>query len=119
MAFVLKEEDAKLLTVREVARILRLSVGAVRNLIVRKEIPALRLGKQYRIPKYVIDNLLSPLLGETPEALGFGLWKGRKETADSVNYVNRVRRREGTKSLDQILEELREWEKTSSSTRTS
>lgn len=119
MAFALKEEDAKLLTVREVGRILRLSVGAVRNLIVKKEIPALRLGKQYRIPKYVIDNLLSPLLGETPEALGFGLWRGRGETGDSVRYVNKIRKKEEGKSLERILEELREWEKTSSSTRTS
>lgn len=119
MAIATKEENPQLLTVPEVARILRLSVGAVRNLINKKEIPALRLGKQYRVPKYVIDNLLFPLMGESPEALGFGLWKGRKKTEDSVGTVNRMRKKEESKSLAEILEELREWEKTSSLTRTS
>jgi excisionase family DNA binding protein len=119
MAFQLKQEDPGLLTIAEVARLLRLSVGAVRNLIKKKEIPALRLGKQYRIPAYVIDNLLAPLLGESPESLGFGLWKGRKETRDAVKYVNKIRAREESKSLEQVLRELREWEKTFSSTRTS
>lgn len=119
MALAVKESEPRLLTVQEVARLLRLSVGAVRSLIAKKEIPALRFGKQYRIPKYVVDNLLSPLLGESPEALGFGLWKGRKETEDSVGYVNRVRKGEESKSLEQILEEFREWERTSSSTRIS
>ncbi len=119
MAIASKEDYPKLLTVREVSHLLRLSVGAVRNLIIKKEIPSLRLGKQYRIPKYVLDNLLSPLLGESPETLGFGLWKGRKETKDSVGYVNRIRKKEESKSLERILEELREWEKTSFSTPTS
>lgn len=114
MALATKEDDLKLLTVPEVARLLRLSAGAVRSLIVKKEIPALRLGKQYRIPKYVIDNLLSPLLGERPETLGFGLWKGCKETADAVGYVNRIRKKEESKSLEQILREMHEWERTSS-----
>lgn len=119
MALAIKEGEVKLLTVLEVARFLRLSVGAVRNLIVKKEIPALRLGKQYRIPKHVIDNLLSPLMGEAPEDLGFGLWKGRRETKDSVKYVNRLRKREEEKPLELILRELGEWEKASSLTRIS
>jgi excisionase family DNA binding protein len=117
MSIALKEDSVQLLTVREVAKILRLSVGAVRNLIVQKEIPALRLGKQYRIPKYVIDNLLTPLLGESVESLGFGIW--RSETEDSARYVRKIRKREESKSLDAILDELRQWEKTSSSTPTS
>lgn len=119
MSLALKEDSVQLWTVREVAEILRLSVGAVRNLIVQREIPALRLGKQYRIPKYVIDNLLSPLLGESVESLGFGLWQGRSETKDSARYVRKIRKREESKSLDTILDELRQWEKTSSSTPTS
>lgn len=113
MAIAHKDDSVQLLTVREVAEILRLSVGAVRNLIVQQEIPALRLGKQYRIPKYVIDNLLSPLLGESAESLGFGIWQGRE---DSARHVRKIRQREESKSLDTILEELRQWEKTSSST---
>src|SRR3972149_3512545 len=102
-----------LLTVQEVSHLLRISVGTVRSLILKKEIPALRLGKQYRIPSYVIENLLSPLLGESPESLGFGLWKGKKDTEDSVDYVHRIRKKEEAKSLAQILEEIRKWEKTS------
>ncbi len=116
MALSIQEDSPRLLTVREVAKILRLSVGSVRSLILKQEIPALRFGKQFRIPKHVIDNLFSPLLGETPEAMGFGLWKGRKETSNSMKYVQQIRRREESKSLDEILEELHAWEKASSST---
>lgn len=119
MAIARKDDSLQLLTVREVAQMLRLSVGAVRNLIVQKEIPALRLGKQYRIPKYVIDNLLSPFLGENREGLGFGMWSGSSETRDSVKYVRKIRKREESKPLEQVLEDLRKWEKTSSSTPTS
>jgi len=119
MSIAYKNEFISLLTVSEVARLLRLSVGAVRNLITKKEIPALRLGKQYRIPQYVIENLLSPLLGESPEELGFGLWKEQGETEDSVATVNRMRGQEEKKSLEQILRDIREWERTSSSIRIS
>ena len=119
MAIAQKEDSIQLLTVREVAHLLRLSVGAVRHLIIKKEIPALRLGKQFRIPKYVIDNLFSPLLGESPGTLGFGSWKGKTETKDSIKYVNQIRKKEDSKSLDEILEDLQKWEKTSSSTPTS
>lgn len=113
------KEEPYFLTVGEVAKLLRLSTGAVRSLIGKKEIPAIRLGKQFRIPRYAIDNLLSPFFGKTPEELGFGMWKGRRETRDSVKYVNRLRAKDESKSLEQIIDELHEWEKTSSLTRTS
>ncbi len=47
--------------VEEVAKIFKLSVGAVRNLIREKELPALRIGKQYRIPKWAIDRYFNQL----------------------------------------------------------
>src|SRR3990167_5611998 len=111
------EPKEQLLTVQEVADLLRLSTAAVRNLILKEEIPALRVGKQYRIPRYVIDNLMCPLLGKTPEELGFGMWK--KHPIDGVHYVNAIRKKDEGKTLDQILQELAQWERTFSSTRTS
>lgn len=119
METLLTEENSPLLTVQEVAHILRLSPGAVRSLIMHKEIPAIRLGKQFRIPRHIIDNLLSPLMGQTPEALGYGMWKGKKRIKDSVEYVNCLREKDESKTLDEIVRELHEWEKTFSLTPTS
>ena len=43
-------------TVEEFAKVFKLSPEAVRTLIRKGEVPAIRIGKQYRIPQDVIDR---------------------------------------------------------------
>lgn len=74
-------------TVEEFARFFKLSAEAVRNLIRRGEIPAIRIGKQYRISEAVVDLYFARAL--PPEERGFAMWK-RKPVA-SLAYVNRLR----------------------------
>lgn len=76
-------------TVEEFARLFKLSPEAVQNLIRRGEIPAIRIGKQYRIPQTVVDWYFARAL--PPEDRGFAMWK-RKPVA-SLAYVNRLRER--------------------------
>ena len=48
----------KLLTVNEVAKILRVSNMTVYRLVKNKQIPAIRVGKNYRIKETDVDNYL-------------------------------------------------------------
>ena len=76
------------LTVEEFAEVFKLSPEAVRNLIRRGEIQAIRIGKQYRIPQHVVDRYFAQAL--PPEERGFGMWK--RKPAASLAYVNTLRR---------------------------
>ena len=79
-------------TVEEVAAIFRVPVDTIRRLIRRGDLPALRLGRSYRVPKRVVARFLEqPTLSYTPEELGFGMWAGEAAQVDSVEYVNRPR----------------------------
>ena len=78
------------LTVEEFAEVFKLSSEAVRNLIRRGEIQAIRIGKQYRIPQHVVDRYFAQAL--SPEERGFGMW--RRKPAASLAYVNTLRRRD-------------------------
>jgi excisionase family DNA binding protein len=49
----------KLLTVNEVAKILRVSNMTVYRLVKGKQIPAIRVGKNYRIKETDVDNYLN------------------------------------------------------------
>lgn len=49
----------KLLTVNEVAKILRVSNMTVYRLVKKKEIPAIRVGKNYRIKESDVDAYLN------------------------------------------------------------
>ena len=49
----------KLLTVNEVAKILRVSNMTVYRLVKGKQIPAIRVGKNYRIKEIDIDKYLN------------------------------------------------------------
>src|SRR3972149_2471530 len=80
----------KVYTVEECARIFRLSAEAVRNLIRKGEISAIRIGKQYRIPQHVIDRFFAQTA--SPEELGFGAWKSK--SINSLKYVNMLRARD-------------------------
>ena len=94
-------------TVAEVARIFRLSASAVRRLIRQGEIPAIHLGRTYRIPKSVVDALFAqPLITTfTPQDLGLGVWKDWDESSDSVTLVNQMRHH-NTKTLRETLADL-------------
>ena len=49
----------KLLTVNEVAKILRVSNMTVYRLVKNKQIPAIRVGKNYRIKEIDVDSYLN------------------------------------------------------------
>lgn len=95
-------------SVGEVARIFRLTPRTVRALIRDGEIPAIRLGRHYRVPKPIIDAFFAnPLKSNfTPAEVGFGARKRGK--LDSVVQVNRIRQR-NKKSLKETVAELDAW----------
>jgi len=77
-------------TVEEFAKIFKLSPEAVRALIREGEIPAIHIGKQYRIAQDVVDRYFAQAL--PPEERGFGMWKRRP--VPSLTYVNKLRDRD-------------------------
>ncbi len=74
-------------TVEEFAKVFKLSSEAVRTLIHKGEIPAIRIGKQYRIPQSVVDRFFAQAV--PPEERGFGMWKPKP--VESLSYVNKMR----------------------------
>ncbi len=96
--------------VDEVARMFKLTTRDVMSLIRNGDLPAIRLGRYYRVPKSVIDGLFAQSVKQnfTPEDLGLGILKARRETRDSVAYVNRIRAR-NKKSLKETVAELDKW----------
>ena len=88
--------------VAEFAKIFKVSPEAIRNLIRNGEIPAIKIGKQYRIPKTIVERYFAQVA--TPEELGFGMW--REKPVDSLEYVNKLRdkdKRTSEKFLKDIL----------------
>lgn len=96
--------------INQVARIFKLTPRSVRALIREGELPAIRLGRHYRVPKSVIDALFTQPLKTTftPEDLGFGLWRSRRDIRDGVAEVNRLRNR-NKKTLKETVAELDAW----------
>lgn len=47
----------ELMTVTEVAQVLRMSSQAIRDMIKRGEINAVRVGRQYRIPRSEVERI--------------------------------------------------------------
>lgn len=94
--------------VNEVARIFRLTPRAIRALIRAGELPAIRLGRHYRVPKPIIDAFFAQPLKTTfaPEDLGFGARKRGK--IDGITQVNRMRER-NKKTLKETIAELDAW----------
>lgn len=74
-------------TVEEFAKIFKLSRQSVRTLIRTGEIPAIRIGKQHRIPQTVVDHYFAQ--ATSPQERGFGMWK--KNRVPSLAYVNKLR----------------------------
>jgi excisionase family DNA binding protein len=95
----------KVYTVTEVASIFRVTRRTIRQLIHSGTLPAMRLGRAYRIPQSAIDRYFN-LPARThlaPEDLGFGMLA--RDAEDSVDYINRIRETEN-KSLQEMVEEL-------------
>lgn len=79
-------------TPEEVAKALKVTGGTIRNLIKKGRLFAYRVGDQYRIPRYALDQWLSPFAGIDWDSIGFGSWKGDQETRDPARYVRSLRR---------------------------
>lgn len=101
----------KVYTVTEVASIFRVTRRTIRRLIHSGTLPAMRLGRTYRIPQSAIDRYfnLPARTYLTPEDLGFGMLARDALDEDSVNYVNRIREAED-KSLQEMVEALSQWQ---------
>lgn len=89
-------------TVEEFAEIFKVSPESVRNLIRKGEISAIKIGKQYRISKTVVDRYFAQVA--TPEELGFGMWK--EAPVDSLEYVNKLRDKD-KRTPEKFLEDVR------------
>lgn len=49
---------SELLTINEVAQLLRVSRETVRRMLVRRKLFGIRVGAQWRVPRYAVDKLL-------------------------------------------------------------
>ena len=107
---IIKEKSyEEVYTVEEVAGIFKLSRGSVRNLIKKGEIPAIKIGKQYRIPESIIEKFYFQIYKiSEPEKAGYGMLKNSNNTGDGLEYVKRVRN--NSKTLDETLQEINKWE---------
>src|SRR5262245_39233052 len=88
-------------TVEEFAKVFKLPPEAVRTLIRDGEIPAIRIGKQYRIPQDVVDRYFAQAL--PPEERGFGMW--RKKPLPSLTHINKLRDRD-RRTPEQFLRDM-------------
>jgi len=101
----------KVYTVTEVASIFRVTRRTIRQLIHSGTLPAMRLGRAYRIPQSAIERYfnLPARTHLTPEDLGFGILARDAMDEDSVDYVNRIRAA-ADKPLHEVIEELSQWQ---------
>jgi excisionase family DNA binding protein len=85
-------------TVMDFAEIFRISESAVRTLIRKGKLQAIKIGGQYRIPKSIVDSFFDKIKRdnyeeERKDAIDkcFGMWADREDIGDGVEYVNRIR----------------------------
>lgn len=93
-------------SVDEAARILKISRRYIHKLIKEGKFGAMRIGKEYRIPKSVLDSYFNQASTRPyPEKeYGFGIWADRVDIPEeSVDYVNRMRRESDRKELSEII----------------
>lgn len=104
MQTALKTNYEPLFTIREVASIFKLSPAAVRQLIQKQELAAIRIGKQFRVPQSIVDDYFRPF--QQPHPLpGFGILKGR--VPQGIAYENRMREKTKHQTLEAFLDELK------------
>ena len=93
-------------SVEEVARILKISRRYIHKLIREGKFGAMKIGKEYRIPKSVLDSYFNQA-STSPfptEAYGFGIWADRADLSEeSMDYVNRIREESEKKELSEII----------------
>jgi excisionase family DNA binding protein len=58
----------ELMTIKQSAQMLKVSVGTVRNLLRRGELPALRVGKQIRFVREDLEHWIRHRVRELPES---------------------------------------------------
>ena len=96
-------------SVDEVAKILKMSKKVIVKLIREGKFGAMKIGKEYRVPKSVVDSFFNEAL-TTPypsEEYGFGIWADRVDISeDSVEYVNKIREQSDKKDLSDIITEV-------------
>lgn len=96
-------------SVEEVAKILRVSRRYIIKLIREGKFGAMKIGKEYRVPKSVVDsyfNQASIALYPTEE-YGFGIWAERADISEnSVEYVNKIRQESNKQDLSDIITEV-------------
>lgn len=93
-------------TVEEVATIFRLPAAAIRRLIRQGELPAIRLGRTYRVPRHVVDQFIDvPAVSYGLEDLGFGMWRNHTALEDAVDYVN-THRAADKRTLRELIADL-------------
>jgi excisionase family DNA binding protein len=93
-------------SIDEVARILKISKRYLFKLIKEGKLGAMKIGREYRIPKSVVDSYFSQAsAGPSPaREYGFGTWADRADVIeDSVDYVNRIRAECEKSSLSEIV----------------
>lgn len=92
-------------TPEEVAKAFKVTAGTVRNLIKKGKLFAYQIGDQYRIPKFALDQWLSPFAGVDWESIGYGAWKADPASADPEKFVRKLRRT-GHRSVKDYLADL-------------
>ena len=93
-------------SVEEVARILKISRRYIFKLIREGKLGAMKIGKEYRIPKSVLDSYFNQASAAPypTEEYAFGIWADRGDISeDSVDYVNRIREESEKKELPEII----------------
>lgn len=94
----------RLLTVEEVARIFRLTPAAIRRMIRAKEFPAIRIGREYRVPQRVVENMLGSLNEKNLKDAAFGLWRNNRFVRGEA-WI-RKHRDHDQRSLEEILKDM-------------
>lgn len=100
----LKNTSLSLFTVKEIAQVFRLTDAAIRRMIRDKELPAIQIGREYRIPRHVVEKILHPLHEGNLKATGFGLWKNKKNPRGE-DWVRRYRDAD-KRTLEELLKDL-------------
>ncbi len=98
-------------SIEEVARILKLSRRYIIKLIKEGKFAAIKIGKEYRVPKSVIDSFFNQAITTLfpTEGYSYGIWADRSDFPDnSVEYVNKIREESNKKSLSDIISEAEE-----------
>lgn len=91
-------------TPEEIAKELKVAGGTIRNLIKKGSLFAFKVGDQYRIPQYALDQWLSPFKGIDWKSIGFGIWKRDSATKNPEGYVGKLRKTKHRSIKDYLID---------------